>query len=209
MGALVFTTGLGGFKRRRMVNGEEADSVCVDTFAFVRESGYLEELKNHAGDANGPTLKEAVDFVSEACNTAAHHGQPAMNQCTFYVTMAEMIDINLLKSVWLDAYGNVQDQNQACGSIVNAVNTILASEGGHNFPVRRTQLESNQQDVYVSIDNGDQTPMRRMIDFGTKVAAATGATIMGGVGTYLAHVCKNFNTESNMLVPGGVDLSFD
>jgi len=172
-------------KRRRRMDGSVVDDVCTETMALVRAIPFLKDLLLKEGENNILPLEETVETVKEACAKLAET-DTKMNQCTFYITAAEMIDVEILEGVWLSAYGNDQDQHHGCGRVVNVVNANI-----DKIPsVRRAELESNGQEVFMTGDEST-TAFRRLIG-----ATATGVM---GAGMYLAHICRSFDESNNVI----------
>lgn len=174
-----------GGKRRRRVDGEMEDSVCTKTMKLVRETPYLKSLLLEEGKGNMLPLEKTVDVVGEACQKLAENGSPMMNQCTFYLSAAQHLDVEILESAWLNAYGSRTDQHHGCGKVVNTVNQII-----QNIPNIEKALLENGQEVYVT-GNESTSSFRRLI----------GATASGviGAGMYLAHVCGSFDESNNLI----------
>jgi len=174
-------------RRRRIEGGSEdivEDRVCTKTMEIVRELPYLRELLMSEGEDNILPLVETMDDVKEICMMEAE-SDPIMNQCTFYVSMAKRIDAEYTGSFWLNAFGNVKDQHHGCGAVVNMVNNAI--DGGRVSDVRR--LEVDEKEVYLR--NEETGVLRRLI----------GASVMGA-GAYLAHVCRSFDANNELITEG-------
>jgi len=180
-------------KRRRMENGEIGDTVCTRTMKIVRESPFLKGLLEHEGEDNHLPLDNTVEMLKEKCALAAKMGFMYMNQCTFYVSMAQYMGEEFLEGVWLRAFGSLRDQMAGCAAVVNRVNAGIDAFTN----VRQAELE-NGQEVFITGD--ESMSFRRLI--------SAGASGIVGAGMYLAHICRSFD-ENNNVIQEEFDMSFD
>lgn len=169
----------------RRLGGLREDNVCTKTMRIAKQLPFLKDLLMNEGEDNMLPLDQTVDGITRMCQIAAKT-DVLMNQCTFYVTMAKLIDEEFLGGFWLNAFGNLKDKLHGCGAVVNMVHTVI--ENGGIFNVRRAELDG--QEVFVAKDE-DHGTFRRLIG-----AAATGVV---GAGAYLAHVCKSFDDDNHLI----------
>lgn len=169
----------------RRLGGLRKDTVCTKTMRIAKQLPFLKDLLMNEGEDNMLPLDKTVDGITRLCEVAAKT-DVLMNQCTFYVTMAKLIDEEFLGGFWLNAFGNIKDHFHGCGAVVNMVHTVI--DNGGIFNVRRAELDG--QEVFVA-EEEDHGTFRRLIG-----AAATGVV---GAGAYLAHVCKSFDDDNHLI----------
>merc|ERR1719428_71992 len=182
-------------KTRRRLDGSVEDMVCTAAMELVRQEGkLLEGIVENEGRMN---LKEAVVLTAEAlaagCDELAVRS-PMMKQCTLYITLAAQLDWQLLEHAWLDSYATKNDQQEACGRVVNRVNMMVRDGEGRGIGIAR----QHDRDVYIT--TGEDTAfVRRLTKVGGALAAVAGVSVANVIG----HVCRSFDTVTNRVIDDG------
>lgn len=86
------------------------------------------------------------------------------------------MDIELLESVWIFAYGDNTELHRGCGKVVTAVNENMR---------RRAEVEIEAVNGVESFVRKDSRVARRLLGAASAVAVGTGVV--------LGHICRNFN----------------
>lgn len=180
-------------KRRRMLNGEYTDNVCTQSMKIVRDNKEaLADLLEHEGAGNAAAVRRIAKRVVDDCARMANN-DVKMNQCVFYVSAALKLSTEVLEGVWLKAFGSHTDKMHGCGAVVRYVNFEAKKIGAVVG-----ELEGNGAEVFVT--ENETTGFRRLI----------GSSAVGllGAGAYLAHVCRSFD-DNNDIIESAESMSFN
>lgn len=160
---------------RRLENGETFDPVCVRTMELVRALPELGDIIFNPSKGNAELVAKAAGELVEACQEEGTD-ENQMAQCAFYVQQAMGIDVEVLESAWIFAFGDNTELHRGCGKVVTAVNEHMR---------RRAEVEIEVVDGVESFVHKSSPLARRLVGAASAVAAGTGLV--------LGHICRNFN----------------
>merc|ERR1719379_185266 len=97
---------------------------------MVKNYPELGDILKTPGMSNNERMRHAVAKLKiQAADISAAQKEmglpPTMDQATFYVSMAQHLEPKLLEEIWILAFGDVGDNMEGCGKVVNTVNKLV------------------------------------------------------------------------------------